>query len=408
MKKIIDKLFVLLMVGALVLPTSIVFAEGENPDTSPSPTDPSKPSESPDSTPKPTPSDDPAPTEDPKPVAELQSLSIDGLGFEFSKTQYTYSVVAKSDVDTIHIKASAANDVTVNIRVNGSKINGTQASLKEGSNTIEVTAVAGTYGSKTYKVTVTRATSDLSLKSLRIQGQSLNEAFEPNVLNYTADIPYNMESIVIQAGANNKGATFQVLGNTNLKVGNNTVRIVVKNEAGETQEYRINVTRAKDETTDEDDNIDDDDDTNGIESSETKTSQIVTPSKDENPNKGNTLKYILVVVFCLILLIVGGIGIYFYIRTGDNEKRKQKRLEKLQKKQEKLKQELTEESAIISNEAEEVAKEENEGISEIDNFEDTIELKNVDMDEEETIEFSSPKKTDKNVLEDFDDLFLDE
>ena len=304
MKKIKNKVFLCLALSALIIPTVSVFAEENPPSSTPTPTE----------SPTPDPSSTPVPTEEPKQVPELLTLQIDGVDLKFSKNQENYTAVVASNVESIHIKATAANGMT---------INGTGTRyLKEGDNLLEVTVVAGTSGSKTYKITVTRATSDLSLKSLRIQGQSLNEAFEPSVLNYTADIPYNMDSIMIQAGASNTGATFQVLGNTNLKVGKNTVRVIVKNAAGETQEYRIIVTRATEEETDENE----DDDHNSVETSmdlSTSTSQGAI-QKGEKPDKGNTLKYILVVVFCLILLIVAGIGIYFYIRTETAKKENRK------------------------------------------------------------------------------------
>lgn len=414
MKKIINKLFLIFAIVSLIVPTTFVSAtetpengtgnsgeastpvvgEGDNNDNTGGATEGGN-------TQTPTPSPTP---ETPKIEAKLDSLEVQGHGKvkeEFSKDKTDYTLTVKSDVEKVTINASAMEGVTVT---------GTgEQELKEGLNTFTITALAGNEHT-TYTIKITRSTSDLGLKILSIKGHPLNETFDPTITDYTADVSYDTQSVIVNAGANNGDAKPQISGNSNLKVGKNTVRIIVKNSSGETQEYRIIVNRASEEEQEEND-----DDTTSAISSETVTSSevVTTPSEDDsddNNNSGNTLKYVLVVIFCIILLIIAGLGIYFYVRTGNVEKRKQKRIEKLKKKQAKIDQELT---ALLPVITDEIIEEHNKKITDSENeefndkdFEDTIELD--EIVEEKTETTPSRKRVDKNVLEDFDDLFLDE
>lgn len=420
MKKIINKLFLIFAIVSLIVPTTFVSAT-ETPEngTGNSGGEVSTPvgGESDNNgntggateggnTQTPTPSPTP---ETPKIEAKLDSLEVSGykLKEEFSKERREYTLTVKSDVQSVTINARAAEGVTVSGHTGAQE-------LKEGLNTFEiVSSVAnddGTIDSIPYKVKITRSTSDLGLKILSIKGHPLNETFDPTITDYTADVSYDTQSVIVNAGANNGDAKPQISGNSNLKVGKNTVRIIVKNSSGETQEYRIIVNRASEEEQEEND-----DDTTSATSSETVTSSevVTTPSEDDsddNNNSGNTLKYVLVVIFCIILLIIAGLGIYFYVRTGNIEKRKQKRIEKLKKKQAKIDQELT---ALLPVITDEIIEEHNKKITDSENeefddkdFEDTIELD--EIVEEKTETTPSRKRVDKNVLEDFDDLFLDE
>lgn len=421
MKKIINKLFLIFAIVSLVVPTTFVNATESTPGTTPETQNPTNEEsqegnknnqveEKPTGGDETTPTTSPSPTpETPKIEAKLDSLEVEGYKLKetFSKDKTDYTLTVKSDVQSITINASATEGVSVSDT--GVK------TLEEGLNTFTITAyIAETKESTSYTVKITRSTSDLGLKRLRIKEQiatskngveiPLNETFDPTITDYTADVSYDTQSIIVQAGANNEDATPQISGNSNLKVGKNTVRIIVKNSSGESQEYRIIVNRASEE-----EQVESDDDTTSATSSDEITSETVVtpPVDDDSDNNSNTLKYVLVVIFCIILLIIAGLGIYFYIRTGNVEKRKQKRIEKLKKKQAKIDQELTALLPVITDEMIEEHREnaEEEKITDKD-FEDTIEL-------EEPIEENEPKITprkrvEKNVLEDFDDLFLDE
>ncbi len=412
MKRWKKNLFLFFALSALVLPTFGVFAEEEGGNT---PTDP----ETPEVTPTPDPTDDPTtPEESPEPTPSeppvvqsdgyLKSLSVAGVTFDqtFQKTVTEYSAVVTSKTTSINI--SAVPEVETDT-IDSSEI-GFQ-NLKSGLNTFEIHVKTKEGKTTTYTLKITRATSNMKLKSLRIVGQNLNQMFDPDTYEYTADVTYNVQSIKVQATPEDDNATVTVLGSSDLDVGRNTVRILVKNETGrESEEYTIIVTRGSEE-----DLMEDDDE--GVTSSEVEESDssVVPPIDDvEDPGKGNTLTYVLVCLLCLLLLAIGIIGIYFYVRSGNkSEKRRQKKLEKLQRKQQKIEQEMTgllpkipEEEVVENN----LSEEENVSNLEAD-LDDTIEMDTVNLEEEEDIKpkkEEAKKRADRNVLEDFDDLFLDE
>ncbi|MGN0142075.1 MAG: cadherin-like beta sandwich domain-containing protein [Roseburia sp.] len=86
--------------------------------------------------------------------------------------------------------------------------------------------------------------ADNSLRSLTLSAGTLSPAFQYNVVNYTATVSNDVTSIVVSAVTSNAAATVEsVTGNTDLVVGQNAVKIVVKAENGVTATYTITVTR---------------------------------------------------------------------------------------------------------------------------------------------------------------------
>lgn len=86
--------------------------------------------------------------------------------------------------------------------------------------------------------------ADNSLKALTISPGTLSPAFKGSTTKYTAAVDNSVTSIVVSATPVNEKATVEsVTGNTNLAVGANVVKIVVKAENGTTATYKITVTR---------------------------------------------------------------------------------------------------------------------------------------------------------------------
>ena len=117
--------------------------------------------------------------------------------------------------------------------------------LVEGENivTIEVRAEDGT--SKVYTIYVTK-TDDIeitnaNLKSITIKGFSIYPAFKSNIYNYNLLINENITKLQITAEAEFEGATVEIIGNENLKEGDNLIKIKVTAQNGLTvREYKIN------------------------------------------------------------------------------------------------------------------------------------------------------------------------
>lgn len=88
------------------------------------------------------------------------------------------------------------------------------------------------------------ASADNSLKSLKLSEGTLSPAFVYNTVKYSATVSADTTSIDVNAVVSDPGATVQsVSGNTDLKEGANTVKVVVAAENGNQATYTITVTR---------------------------------------------------------------------------------------------------------------------------------------------------------------------
>lgn len=86
--------------------------------------------------------------------------------------------------------------------------------------------------------------TDATLKSLEVAGQTLEPSFGSEVLNYTVNVANEVTSVTINAEANDSNAEVTGTGAHNVNVGNNTLNVVVTAEDGSTTKtYTISVTR---------------------------------------------------------------------------------------------------------------------------------------------------------------------
>lgn len=418
MKKILKRISLLLIISALITPGFNVWATGDENTgnsgdaSSNTPASSPSPSPSPSSSPSPSPSPTSSPEVEVEPVknddATLKELKIDGVDFteSFDSEKLEYKAIVKGDVSSVKISATPNNVLS---KIDSSSKTGLQE-LVIGDNNFTVKVVAESGKELTYKINVVRAQSDLNLTKLNIQGQRLNEVFDPEVYEYTADVTYNVTSVKVQTGRN-VGTNAVVIGNNNLKVGKNTVTITVKNEIGDTREYKIIVTRGDEGDTEEDE------ENNEITSSEEITTSdidnditpVVSEDNDDidlDKENDNTLRSVIIITSTVLLLLIAGLGIYFYVKTGNSEKKRQKKIEKLKRKQAKIEEQLTGLMPVITEEQEKEylnTKTEEDIEKEL---ESTIEI---DLSKE--INETRKRRVEKHALEDdfddFDDLFDD-
>jgi len=249
--------------------------------------------------------------------ATLKSLNISNgkLNKSFNPDVLEYTVTIDKDTSSLIIKYELSDVNAKPFPPADSK----NKNLKNGDVlTFKVVAEDGETN-KTYKLNIVKDTLNLNLKSLKINGYALNEVFDKEKLEYTASIPYEIETITVQASAEDSDSKVNVSGITNLKVGENTVRITVTN-GDDTREYSIVVTREKEVSVDEKPTsiI-----TSSINGDVDNSSDNKTESNNNDSNNDNFLKYFIVSVACLILLVIGGIGIYFYIKTSPKKLKKE-------------------------------------------------------------------------------------
>ena len=91
----------------------------------------------------------------------------------------------------------------------------------------------------------TPKSADNSLKSLKLSEGTLSPAFVYNNVKYSATVGADTNSIDVDAVVSDSSATIQsITGNTDLKEGQNVIKIVVAAENGNLATYTINVTKS--------------------------------------------------------------------------------------------------------------------------------------------------------------------
>lgn len=247
--------------------------------------------------------------------ASLKKLVISNgkLDKAFDSNTFDYTVTIEPDVTKLSIQYELSDDNASYFGPDNNK------NLKNGDKLkLKIVAEDGNTD-RTYTLTIVKDAASLELKSLKINGYALNETFQPDLLEYTASIPYEVDTITVVANAKDNAATLKIDGLTNLKVGTNTVTIIVSDKAGNNKKYTILFTREEKSSIEE------------------KPTSIITSSDHSSTTSNNNnsamipkannddgfLKYAIVSFACLILFIIGGIGIYFYLKTSPKRLKKE-------------------------------------------------------------------------------------
>ena len=187
--------------------------------------------------------------------ANLSNLGIrpnDFTGFRPATT--TYNVTVPEDVESVEVYATAADSKA---RVSGT---GTKT-LQKGANALNVTVTAEDGTTKTYTINVTRegegeeeqteenteepAEVKNGLSSIKIANLELNPSFSTDVYEYTVKYIGEDTSLDIQAVATDPSYTVEILGNEELKEGDNTITILVTDaEGNNVATYQVTVNKS--------------------------------------------------------------------------------------------------------------------------------------------------------------------
>lgn len=313
------------------------------------------------------------------------NLTVGTLNKTFSPNDLDYTITIPAGTKELNIKdAITLNDSKAGLLVSG------DSNLKNGSKiTAVVTAENGQQ--RTYTFTIAKEAIDLSLKSLRVTGYTLDQAFDPNTLNYTLTIPYEAQDVTIQAAAASSEASVSVSGATGLEVGKSVVTVTVSDADGNKREYKITVTReAETEENEEEENI---------SSTSSSTSNQTSKDVHEDNRKDRTLQYVLVSIGCLILFLIGGFGIYFYIKTSKKKKGngKDKKGNNNQEEQSTTDKEMTSASTNDSSTATSNQADENQSNTEEENS--TASQAETELSEEESKRLSELEETKEFYLD---------
>ena len=182
--------------------------------------------------------------------ANLINLGIiphDFSGFRSGTT--SYSVTVPADTESVEVYAEAQDS---NATISGT---GT-VNLQEGENTINVVVTTEDGTTKTYTIIITREAAENTeenteiiegegLASLSIQNIELSPKFETNVYEYTAKYIGEDTTLQIEANPTNEEYLVEIVGNEDLKEGENLITILVSDSDGNNvATYQITVNKS--------------------------------------------------------------------------------------------------------------------------------------------------------------------
>lgn len=184
--------------------------------------------------------------------ADLSNLGIkpnDFSGFLPNKT--TYDVTVPENVQSIEVYATAKNSTA---KISGT---GTQE-LAIGENKIEVVVSANDGTTKTYTINIKREGENKEevsqttekveegLSELKVENLELTPKFETNVYEYSTKYIGEKTTLDIQTIVTEPTYTAEIVGNENLKEGENVVTILVSDKNGKNvATYQININKSK-------------------------------------------------------------------------------------------------------------------------------------------------------------------
>lgn len=193
--------------------------------------------------------------------ANLSNLGIrpnDFTGFRPGTT--TYNVTVPEDIENVEVYATAQDS--------GATISGTgNKTLKLGANALNVTVTAEDGTTKTYTINVTREGTEEKeeeqseententevvngLSNIEISGLQISPSFSTDVYEYTVNYSGEDTSLDMQAVPTDPNYTVEIVGNEELKEGENTITILVADSQGEnvaTYQVTVNKTAISEE-----------------------------------------------------------------------------------------------------------------------------------------------------------------
>ncbi len=174
-------------------------------------------------------------------------LSSGSLNRGFAKTVTSYKITIGENDGSFTLSPVKEYD-GASMTINGKPYSNYTVNLANGKSTTIKVKVTFAKKSKTYKFTVTRAkSSNNALSSLSVIGGSLDQPFNPNVLNYTLNLDENTKSTTIKATAAAGKAASVSPSSKKISLNNGQskdVKITVKAQSGAKRTYTIHVVRA--------------------------------------------------------------------------------------------------------------------------------------------------------------------
>ena len=169
-------------------------------------------------------------------------LNHEGISPEFNSNIKEYYFIAHEGISDLEVTA-IPNNSNANVTVSGNN------NLQFGKNTINIKVESkDKTNTSEYKIYVTRTKNielaNANLETLAIRQATLTPEFNNDITKYNIEISNNVNKIDILAIPERENATVEIIGNTEMKIGDNKIQIIVHAEDKITsKKYEINVHR---------------------------------------------------------------------------------------------------------------------------------------------------------------------
>ena len=161
---------------------------------------------------------------------KIMRLEYEGIIPEFNPDTLEYYITVDSAITGTEVTAVPQNQ-SANVTVTGN------TNWVNGLNTIIITVESKDKSTKTdYKIYVTKTdnkeTANADLETLAIKDGMLSPEYYSNITKYTVEVPNEITNLTILAIPQKETARVEIIGNENLKEGDNKVEIIVTAENG--------------------------------------------------------------------------------------------------------------------------------------------------------------------------------
>ena len=169
--------------------------------------------------------------------ANISNMTLNVEGLSFKSNQTTYSIKVGENVENISLGITLASSKAT-YTVTGNK------GLKAGNNVIKIVVTAEDGTKKTYKINVSKAgnveESSSELSNLIIENMTLEPEFESTTTEYVGSKMKFTDKLNILPYTVSEKATYEIIGNENLKEGQNTIIVKVTSlDKTSTTEYKV-------------------------------------------------------------------------------------------------------------------------------------------------------------------------
>lgn len=253
-------------------------------------------------------------------ILEFVSCSVDYTGGDGG------SVTATTSTMTVKFKAVAEGRCPLYVEAS----NGVESGSGNSLSSVEACSTNITVNEASGGSSSGRLSKDNSLKALSLSAGTLSPEFAGNVVNYTATVPGSVTDVEVYAETSNANATIEsVAGNTDLQIGANTIKIVVKAENGALATYTIELTREEEVV------VPTEIETTVTEVVEDTTSEELEEALSQNEYLSNSYQqleekyqrekdfsrsviYVLIFVIAILLVVIINILVYYRRKMDDD------------------------------------------------------------------------------------------